>query len=124
VVAQDGSTEFGATRSIWLMLELSNVLISDTSSRQACLVSCIPSAEIVTRVTLGQDTTGDKVVRIHKDPGLPYFPDHWASDRSHGPPASTDRLKSSAGPQRRAQAGELGLRCALVEAIVDESKLQ
>lgn len=61
----------------------------------------------------------DKVVRIHKDPGLPYFPDHWAPDRSHGPPASTDRLKSSAGPQRRAQAGELGLKCALVEAIVD-----
>jgi hypothetical protein len=126
VVAQDGNTEFGVTRSIWLMLDLSNVLVSDTPPRQVCLVSCILSAEIITKTTLGQDTTVDNVVRTHKDPGLPYgyFPNHWAWDRSHGPPASTDRLKSSAGPQRRAQAGELDLRCALVEAIVDGSRLQ
>lgn len=78
MVAQDGSTEFSVTRSIWLMLELSNVLVSDTPSRQTCLVSCILSAEIVTKTTLGQDTIVDNVVRIHKDPGLPYgyFPDH------------------------------------------------
>jgi hypothetical protein len=64
VVAQDGSTEFGVTRSIWLMLELSNVLVSNTPSGQACLVSCNISAEIVTRTTLRQDTTVDKVVCI------------------------------------------------------------
>lgn len=53
VVAQDGSTEFGVTWSIWLMLELSNVLVSDTPYRQACLASCDLSAEIVTRTTFG-----------------------------------------------------------------------
>lgn len=59
VVAQDGGTESGVTRSIWLMLELSNVLVSDTPPRQAYLVSCILST--VTKTTLGQDTSLTKL---------------------------------------------------------------
>lgn len=61
MVAQDGGTESGVTRSIWLMLELSNVLVSDTPPRQAYLVSGILSAEIVTKTTLGQDTSLTKL---------------------------------------------------------------